>query len=217
MNNLLKSAALTALAVSWHCGAMAAPIVRSSYGYDMLNGEQAGSFLLVDSIYSGTGCATCPLDALSDGAGKLNDGVIATGNWSATPDPYVGWASIDPVILFYFGPNVPINRVTLYVDGESLPFSPPASVRIGTTTYTIPDPHSSAPLTLSFDGLGLNVGFLEIQLFRRSQWIGLSEVEFDDGSIVTPPPPPAQGVPEPVTIGLFAAGLVSIGALRQRP
>ena len=218
MRNLMKSAAAAVLAVSWHGGAMAAPVL--GVGYDLINGEQAGNFFLVDSSYTGTGCATCPLAGLSDGAGELTDGVIAAGNWSATPGPYVGWATINPVITFFFSPDAFIDRITLYVDGQSLPFSPPASVRIGATTYTIPDPLSSAPLALSFSGLGLSFApdatYLEIQLFRRSQWIGLSEVEFDDGGNVISPPPPANDVPEPLTLSLFGAGLAAIAGLRRR-
>lgn len=179
--------------------------------YSMLNGE-SGSFNYWDEIYSGSGNKTANLAPLSGGLGDLTDGIIANNNWypleqPAGNGPYVGWSSINPQITFYFGTDVIINQLTIYVDdsnnwgGVMVPGSANISMGGANVNFSITDPSTSHPIAVTFSGLNLTGTYLDLTLNRRYgyKWIMLSEVTFE-GSVI----------PEPSTFLMLGAGLLGL-------
>lgn len=185
----LTAAAAFAAVMGMSGSAWAGPLEPTSY--DMLNGE-TGSFPYHDEIYSGAGSPMVNLSPLSGGLGDLTDDVFAPSNWFITEPPagngpYVGWKSIDPTITFDFGgPEAFFDTVTIHVDdsngagGVSVPSK--VEITVGgnsTQVFPIVEPGGSAPLTFAFD-VGGEVGdTVVVQVFRKTQWIMVSEVDFD--------------------------------------
>lgn len=187
-------------------GAVAGPVNVAPASYDMPNGN-TGSYQYHDDTYSGSGCTTCDGASLVGGLGDLTDGVIATDNWFVTeapsgPGPYVGWASVDPVITFRWTNPVIVRSVTFHFDDADGfgGVSAPASVTVGGTLFTIDDPVGSAPFayTAAIDFEGSD---LVVQVERRDSWVFLSEVTFS-----------ATPVPEPASALLLAGGLALVGS-----
>jgi hypothetical protein len=159
--------------------------------YDMLNG-QTGTYTYFDDIYDGDGDRTIPLAPLSNGLGELTDGEIATENWNVTPDPYVGWVSIDPTITCRFDGVTSVRRVTLHLDdsnGQGGVY-PPDDVTLvmgGTTlVFTVTDPPGGEPFAFTMDDLDLEGDTLEITIADHSTggYMMLSEVEIYGGLCV---------------------------------
>ncbi len=155
-------------------------------GYDMRNGE-TGSYTYFDDTYDGDGDVSEPLAWLSGGLGDLTDGVIATQHWNQTPQPYVGWVSIDPTITFHFSEPVNIDAVVLHLDGSGGGGGvyPPddVTVSMGGSTQVFPcsDPPDGVPFAFTCGDLGLSGDTLELTIADYSgsgSYMMLSEVEF---------------------------------------
>ncbi|MCK4872310.1 MAG: hypothetical protein KAS72_06265 [Phycisphaerales bacterium] len=152
--------------------------------YDMLNGE-TGSYTYFDDTYNGSGDNTQPLAQLTGGVGDLTDGVITTQHWNSTPEPYVGWQTIDPTITFHFSGTVQVNAVMLYVDdsgGGGGVYAPDdVTLNMGGTELVFPvtDPAGSEPFTISLEELNLTGDSLDVTIADHSSsgYMMLSEVE----------------------------------------
>lgn len=212
MKNHLKTAVVTVFLGFTATAVNAAPI--TVLGYDMLNGN-TGSYQYWDEPYAGaSSIANNTIDnaALFGGKGELTDGIIAADNWFVTEapsgnGPYVGW-TINPTITFHFSPASIINSITFYLDDSNGAggVSPPSSIDINGTNYLVTDPAGSAPFAFTVNSLNLS-GDFDVTLNRSNQWVFLSEVTFDGSS--------STAVPEPLTLGLFGAGLLGAAALRR--
>jgi hypothetical protein len=158
--------------------------------YDMLNGE-TGTYTYFDDTYNGQGNNQQALAPLSGGLGDLTDGVIATQNWNSTPQPYVGWRSIDPTITFHFGYRTRIERIVLHLDDSngSGGVYPPVDVTVTVDgvprVFPVTDPPGGQPFAFSIDNLDYRCDTLQIQLADRnsSRYMMLSEVEFYGGPL----------------------------------
>ncbi len=172
--------------------ALAAPAPVMPTSYDMQNGSTC-CFDYRDGAYAGgTGDPSVAYAALSGGSGELTDGVIATDNWHATPEPYVGWRFDelpDPTVTFHFASAVRLSAVTLHYDDSNGPYVfPPLSFSFGATggpsltQVVIDDLASAAPTSTTLSlGAGM-VGdsfVLEIDNTRgHDTWVMISEVAF---------------------------------------
>ena len=217
MKKIALKAAFAGVAMSLIAtAAQALPVSQLSVAsYDMLNGN-TGSFTYWDDSYNGTGSTTTSGAPLSGGTGDLTDGVIATQNWFNTPQPYVGWTR-NPLITFNFAAPVIVNSITVHVDDAygAGGVSTPASLSYGLsggslTNVALADPAGSAPTSFTIGNLNLSGSAVDLQFFRRSSWVFVSEVEFF-GSVQE-----YQGVSEPLTLGLLGAGLLGVGLARRR-
>jgi hypothetical protein len=208
---LTAAAAIALLAAS--SSGFASPVTVLSY--DMANGS-TGSYNYWDDTYSGSGSKTTDFAALSGGKGDLTDGIKATDNWNVTeaptgPGPYVGWSNFNPVIRFHFGAPVTINGISFNFDDANGfgGVSTPLSVTVGGTTYAVADPVGSAPFQFDLTGLGLTVSDLDITLNRRTNWVFVSEISFDDGRS-------GGVVPEPGALALLGLGLAGLAFSRRK-
>lgn len=176
--------------------------------YSMLNGY-SGSYHYWDDTYNGIGCHTCDGALLTGGTGDLTNGVIATDNWFVVEPPgngpYVGWP-IDPTITFHWNAPVSIDSVTLWADDSNGNggVSAPGSVTINGTNYVIPEPPGSAPFSFTASGLAFNGTDLPITIFRKNQWVFVSEVQF------------ASNIPEPQTYAMLLTGFALLGFAARR-
>lgn len=195
----------------------AAPVTVTSY--DMPNGE-TGSYTYWDTTYNGAGDASRSLAPLSGGTGELTDGTIANQGWVAAEQPagdgpYVGWARVDPRIVFNFDQAYDIDRVTIYFDDADgfggvdhistvRVFDPNTNAFVQKSFF---DPLGTGPASITIDffaDFGLSNYVREdlgLQLFGRNVWIMVSEVVFD-GTAVN-----ANPVPVPAAALLFGAAL----------
>jgi len=153
--------------------------------YDLLNGE-TGTYTYFDDDYDGDGDNTVPLEPLSRGLGDLTNGVIATSHWNSTPDPYVGWVTVDPTITFHFAEEVNIDTVVLHLDdnggGGGVYVPDDVTISMGGTTLEFPctDPPGEEPFAFVLTDLGLSGITLELTIADHSSsgYMMLSEVEF---------------------------------------
>ena len=200
----------------------AAPLTVTSYS--MYNGG-TGSFNYQDFSYTPCVSSACTTTSawLSEGVGKLTDGVSPTGNWYDYGEytPWVGWYAgypngTDPTVTFFFGSVDHINSVTVWVDnslgagGVGLP----SSVAIDGTDYAItPDSSNGAPRGYTFSGLDITGSSVSVQFFQGAEpWVMVGEVSFNGTS----------GVPEPATWAMMLIGFAGLGfagyrSLRKSP
>jgi hypothetical protein len=185
--------------------------------YDMPNGGSS-TYSYWDDNYNGSGNKTVDYAPLSGGLGDLTDGVIASHNWNYGNDEhwlYVGW-TINPVITFHFEQDVNLDSMTLYLDDSNNTgmVMPPSQINVSAggikRTYAVDDPSSGDPFALTLTDIDLTGNSIDVQLFNRSIWMMLSEVQFA-GSVV----------PEPsisILLGTCALGLFGWfgGANRKR-
>lgn len=197
----------------------AGPGVLAPTHYDMLNGygtANLGSYNYWDKGYTGSGNTTQDYAPLSGGLGDLTDGVVATGRWDEVENldgtgPYVGWATIDPVITFHFDGVHSFSQLTVWHDDANgygnvaTPQGFVVTVGGRSQTFTIADPAGDSPFAST---LLLGPGFvgdtLQLQVLRTDTATMLSEVQI------------MGAVPEPGTWGLMAAGLAAVGGLARR-
>lgn len=204
---------LTAIPFALCLGGVANAVPVTPVSYDMPNGY-SGSYNYWDESYDGTGNTSANGAALSGGTGDLTDGVIATQNWNvveapAGAGPYVGW-TINPVITFNFASALDFLSATLYFDDSNGAggVAAPASVSVNGVNTAIADPEESQPFAVTIDLSGTTSDTLTLQIFRRSSWVFLSEVEFDAASSAT-------AVPVPASVLLLGSALAGLG-LRRR-
>jgi len=193
---------------------MAQAAIVSPTSYDLLNGN-SGSFNYWDDSYTGSGNNQVNGASLTGGLGDLTDGVIATQNWnlvegpSGPQGPYVGWVNINPTVNFHFDSVVSIDTITVYADDSNGygGVAAPLSITINGTNFSVADPASADPLVLTFDNLNLNTADVDITFYRRSSWVFVSEVTFEN----------ASAVPVPAAAWLFGSGLLGlIGMSRKK-
>jgi hypothetical protein len=115
------------------------------------------------------------------------------------------------VIRFHFGAPVTINGISFNFDDANGfgGVSTPLSVTVGGTTYAVADPVGSAPFQFDLTGLGLTVSDLDITLNRRTNWVFVSEISFDDGRS-------GGVVPEPGALALLGLGLAGLAFSRRK-
>lgn len=214
------------LVVGLSAAAWAAPLTPASYG--MRNGDgtaTGGSFNYWDKEYTGSGSTTTDGALLSGGLGNLTDGVIATQNWNSVENtagtgPYVGWRTAGglPVITFNFAGTRTFSSMVLYLDdsetgGVNLPASARVQVGAYDNTFAIGPQPGTAPKAITLNLPGVTGSSLILTLNfgtpggYSTDWIFMSEVTFDGREDST--------VPEPSTLGLFAAGALALAVLRR--
>lgn len=184
-----------------------------------------GTYQYWDDKYVGGGGDTvcCNGQNISGGVGDLTDGVIATESWSVVeppdgPGPYVGW-SRDPILTFFFRHPVDLISVTLHLDDSNGNggVSAPSAARIKLNSdipftgpymdFPIADPAGSAPFSFTIP-IGATVTSVTVRLTPRTQWVFMSEVDFE--ATAAPVPDAAS------TLGLLSMGLAGLAALRRR-
>jgi hypothetical protein len=191
-------------------GAATAATVPDSY--NMLNGH-SGTYTYWDDSYSGRGCTTCNNQSLTGGKGDLTDGIIATDNWFVTeaPDgggPYVGWY-FDQTIRFHWNDSTNVDSVTFYLDDANGAgnVSPPLRIVVDGKNFPVADPAGSAPFAFTAGGIGFTGKDLVVSLYRKNNWVFLSEVQFFSA---------ANRVPEPASVLLLLIGLSAAAAAGAR-
>jgi len=208
-----------AVALSLSAVAASAATV-SPTSYDMANGQN-GSYTYQDGSYSVGGSlhpnANISSAALSGGLGELTDGYIETKNWNAAGvesaagnGPYVGWASIQPVITFNFADVTDFVSATFYFDASNVGgVAPPRSVTINGENQLVPTPASNAPFAFTFDlSNQAPTDTLVATIFDgQGSWVFLSEVTFEAN---------VSAVPLPAGALLLLTGLAGLGAARRR-
>ncbi len=185
----------------------------SPVSYDLQNGN-SGSFNYWDDSYTGTGNNQLDGANLTGGLGDLTDGVIATQNWNLVEGPrgphgpYVGWVNKNPTVNFHFGSIVNIDSITVYADDANGygGVASPLSITINGTNFSVTDPITADPLVLTFDNLGLSTADVDITFYRRSSWVFVSEVTFDN----------ASAVPVPAAAWLFGSGVRGLIGMSHR-
>jgi hypothetical protein len=192
----------------------AATIIPDSY--DLPNGE-TGNWIYHDDNYLPCPAGACntSLQNLSGGTGKLTDGIATPDDWYGsgqpfgTSVPWVGWNLIDPTITFYFSGSPSIAKVGLYFDNTpgNGDVRLPDSVDIAGVNYDLIPDWQYGPRWIYFDIPATPAGSLDITLHRdNANWMMLGEVSFES----------SNAVPEPGTIGLFAAGILGLVVCRYR-
>jgi hypothetical protein len=210
---LLAAAAAFALAGA----AQAASIAVTSY--DMPNGDgqaHGGTYNYWDAGYTGSGATTTDGlsgSMLSGGTGKLTDGVAATQPWYDVSNvqgtgQYVGWLQ-SPTIVFHFAGTATVDTIQLTVDNSHVGgVTAPSAVVVDGTSYANPAWTTASNIeTITLGGLDLVGDSVTITLEDPTQWVFLSEVQFSGST---------SAVPEPASLGLMAAGLGVVGAIRRR-
>lgn len=180
--------------------AIAGPI--SPVSYSMANG-----WVYTDTSYSAGGGGDS-LASLSNGLGKLTDGIVASGTWSTDTDAYVGWLSWftpNPTVTFDFTGNPTINSIQIAVDNSGVGdvLAPGPIVIDGVEqTFSPPDLGTVGVITLS--GLSLTGNQHTIQFMHNGLWVFVSEVSFSGAS--------APAVPEPASWAMMIGGFSLVGA-----
>jgi len=210
----------------------------SAVSYSMLNGNQ-GSKTYFDDDYTGSGDTSVANALLSGGLGKLTDGVIADEIWCNTESSgtcnalgddingqYVGWVNMNPVITFSFAPGTEINRMYIYADdSEYSPatrtvtegafgyggLSAPESVMVSelSQTFGLGNVANAGPNTYVIDFDTLMTDTLTLQFNRSTQWIFISEIQFENTAA-------AQDVNTPSTVVMMFAGLLVLMRARRK-
>jgi hypothetical protein len=186
--------------------------------YSMPNGDggaHGGGHNYWDLSYSHCVANNCTTDGLSGsylsgGTGMLTDGIVATQPYyyyyanNLTPE-YVGWLQ-SPTITFYFGSDVTINEVQLYVDNShAAGVAAPSSVVLDGTDV-VQNPASilaTGPEEIDITSLDFTGDQITVQLNLSEQWVFMSEAKFFG----------ATSVPEPATVALFTTGLFGLAGL----
>lgn len=208
----MKLTCLWALAALFALPTQAA--VVSPQSYSLPNGN-VGSFVYFDGSYTGSGDVNSAGAALTGGLGDLTDGIIPTENWNVVeaPEgngPYVGWLNTNPVIEFFFDAVQSFTSVTFHFDDANGGggVSAPLSVTVNGISAAIADPSSSAPFAFTLDLTGsMATDQLSVQIFRRTEWLFLSEVTFENDM---------PTVPLPAGLPLLAGGLGLLALMRRR-
>ncbi|MEW9797183.1 PEP-CTERM sorting domain-containing protein [Alteromonas sp. CYL-A6] len=224
----LKLAVLFSLLASLSHVAHAALI--SVNAYSMPNGNE-GSYSYFDDDYTGSGNASSAGAFLSGGVGKLTDGVIANDLWCNTESTgvcgtvgtdingqYVGWLYTAPTITFSFDPNTRIDRITIYADDSEFNrltgvtagaygfggVAAPATVSVTelSQTFGLGNIANAGPNKYVLDFAAIETDTLTLQLTGLSAWIFVSEIQFEDTSIVR-----EASAPTTLPLLMLAAGM----------
>jgi hypothetical protein len=210
-------AALIAVTVSGVlCNAFAGVLAVSSY--DMPNGAGQASgagpagFNYWDGTYNGTGNVHQDSAPLSGGVGALTDGIISTQPFfnvenAAGTGPYVGWV-VNPTIDFHLVGTPTISSVLIFVDNSEADVGTPSGVAINGTLlpFTITNIGATAQ-ELAISGLNLIGGDVTVTLYKSTNWVFASEIQF----LGVP-----SGVPETSTWAMMLIGFAGLGFAFRR-
>jgi hypothetical protein len=225
MRDLLRPALLAAgLALA---ATPAAAFVGQPYA--MPNGSgvaSGGTFNYWDVTNNGVGDLTTD-GAPIFGSGKLTDGVTTTQIWNADANldgtgVYVGWnATTTPDLAVTFIWPIPIclvaacfqfiDGVTIWMDNSGIGgVAAPTEIRVNgqAVGYTPPAFGSAGPVAIDLTPLVLSSYAATLELSYGDEWIFVSEVEWATRFV--------SAAPTPAAVGLFAAGLLGLAALRRR-
>jgi len=173
--------AILLLAIYLLCSTAAGQIVVAPVAYETLNGG-GGEFGYRDDLYDGSGDNAANYSVLTGGTGDLTDGIITNQNWDDNHVPYVGWQwetrNID--ILFQFDQQYLFESVRIWFDDSNGvgAVSPPSTVTINGTQFSVIDPPGSLPFVETFDTSGLFTESISVQIEGRTEWVMISEFEF---------------------------------------
>jgi hypothetical protein len=160
---------------------------------------------------------------LSDGWGKLTDGVAATDPWFVDADfggngRYVGWlrgATTDPTIMFSFPVPIclcvklTIDGVTIWMDNTGVGgVGAPLAILLDGMPLGFTAPAFGTVGPVQFTGLGLGGPFHSLQFIQDPAlpWTMVSEIEWT-GFITF--------IPAPGALLLFGTALTALGAIRR--
>ncbi len=173
--------AILLLAIHLLCSSAAGQIVVAPVAYETRNGG-GGEFGYRDELYDGSGNNAANYSVLTGGTGDLTDGIITNQNWNNNNVPYVGWQwetqNID--IFFQFDQQYLFESVRIWFDDSNGVggVSPPSTVTINGTQFSVIDPPGSLPFVETFNTSGLFTESISVQIEGRTEWVMISEFEF---------------------------------------
>ena len=195
----MKTSILFGFATLIAGAAHAAPIAVESY--DMPNGT-TGSFQYWDESYVGTTNPVANNSPLTGGTGDLTDGVIAMDGWlpleqPSGPGPYVGWLQPRVTITFHFDGVQTFNSLTVWYDDSDglggVDHLDLINVAETSSNFVLSDPGPAPFASATIPLAGLVSDVVTVTFYGATQWIFISEVQFD-GVVSNEVPIPAAAL-----------------------